>query len=251
MPGICCVRPMAPAAASPYLPKGIKEPDPVYEARIQHARPSGFFRDALRTYAGMLSFLHWRALPPSLQRVIGDVDGMGTDLAVLLFIADLLVLRDGGCLVVVVPPAQLFPSEGHRLEAVARGDRGALPRLMLAPRADLLHWRLSIGSRELLEFTLRSDERRPLRPLQYGATPVLMVGPNGEILSQPAVDDWLYTTYRLRAGRLLGAHPGRPAFQLPSQRLPVGSAGAAAGARRTHPLAGDLVRRRWRPVRRG
>ena len=227
----------------PYLPKGIKEPDPVYEARIQHARPSGFFRDALRTYAGMLSFLHWRALPPSLQRVIGDVDGMGTDLAVLLFIADLLVLRDGGCLVVVVPPAQLFPSEGHRLEAVARGDRGALPRLMLAPRADLLHWRLSIGSRELLEFTLRSDERRPLRPLQYGATPVLMVGPNGEILSQPAVDDWLYTTYRLEqdgfAVRTLAAqrsnsHPsgyqsvqlGQPLVLAGHTRLPAAWYGA-------------------------
>ena len=82
----------------PYLPQGIKEPDPVYDSRIQHAQPTGFFRDALRTYAGMLSFLHWQALPDSLKRIVGDVDGMGTDLAVLLFIADLLVLRDGGCL---------------------------------------------------------------------------------------------------------------------------------------------------------
>ncbi|TVS03626.1 MAG: DUF4055 domain-containing protein [Cyanobium sp. PLM2.Bin73] len=121
---------------------------------------------------------------------------MGTDLGVFLFIADLLVLRDGGCLLIVVPPARSFPSEGHRLEAVQRGDRAALPRLMVVPRADLLFWRLAIGSRELLEYTIRSDERRPLQPLQFGATPVLMIGPNGELLSQPAVDDWLYTTFR-------------------------------------------------------
>ncbi len=78
-----------------YLPPGAKEPDANYRNRVENARPSGFFRDALRTYAGMLSFLDL-ALPPSLQRVISDVDGRGTDLGVFLFIADLLVLRDGG-----------------------------------------------------------------------------------------------------------------------------------------------------------
>jgi hypothetical protein len=41
----------------PYLLQGIKELEPVYESRIRHAGPSGLFRDALRTDAGMLSFL--------------------------------------------------------------------------------------------------------------------------------------------------------------------------------------------------
>jgi hypothetical protein len=183
----------------PYLPQGIKEPEPVYESRIRHARPSGFFRDALRTYAGMLSFLHWRSLPASLQRVIGDVDGMGTDLQVLLFIADLLVLRDGGCLLLVLPPARAYESEGHRLEASLRGDRSALPRLVLVPRADLLDWSLTTDTRQLLAFTFRRDEKRAVKPVQFGATPVLMVGPDGQLLTAPAVDDWLYTTYTLEA----------------------------------------------------
>jgi len=181
----------------PYLPQGVKEPEPVYESRIKHARPTGFFRDALRTYAGMLSFLHWRALPASLQRVIGDVDGMGTDLSVLLFIADLLVLRDGGCLIVVQPPLRSHPSEGHRLAAIAAGDRLSLPRLVLVPRADLLHWRLAPSSRELLEFTYRYDQRQPLQPLQFGATPLLMVDANGELLAEPRIDDWIYCRYSL------------------------------------------------------
>ncbi len=195
----------------PYLPQGIKEPDPVYASRIRHAQPTGFFRDALRTYAGMLSFLHWRALPVSLQRVIGDVDGMGTDLAVFLFIADLLVLRDGGCLILVFPPAKAFPSEGHRLEAIAAGDRASLPRLVLVPRADLLDWRLAPDTRALLEFTFRRDERRPIRPLQYGATPVLMVGPDGQLLAAPRIEDWIYTRFQLAADgfsvRSVGAQP--------------------------------------------
>lgn len=39
----------------PYLPQGIKEPDPVYESRIQHAQPMGFFRDALLAGASLLT----------------------------------------------------------------------------------------------------------------------------------------------------------------------------------------------------
>ena len=181
----------------PYLPQGIKEPGPVYESRILHARPSGFFRDALRTYAGMLSFLHWRALPPLLRLVIGDVDGMGTDLSVLLFIADLLTLRDGGCLLLVLPPTRAYESEGHRNEAIARGERQALPRLLLVPRADLLHWRLATDTRELQAFTIRRDERQPIAPLQFAATPVLMVGPDGQLLHAPRLEDWLYSQFSL------------------------------------------------------
>ena len=38
-----------------YLPQGSKEPEAAYRQRLANARPSGFFRDALRTYAGMLA----------------------------------------------------------------------------------------------------------------------------------------------------------------------------------------------------
>jgi len=37
------------------LPKAEREPETAYRKRLDAARPSGFFRDALRTYAGMLS----------------------------------------------------------------------------------------------------------------------------------------------------------------------------------------------------
>ena len=89
-----------------YLPKGEREPEAAYRKRLDAARPSGFFRDALRTYAGMLSRGSWISLPASLSSVITDVDGRGTDLGVFLAAADLLVLRDGAALVLVLPPEQ-------------------------------------------------------------------------------------------------------------------------------------------------
>lgn len=74
-----------------YLPRGEREPEIAYRRRLEAALPSGFFRDALRTFAGMLASSHWRELPASLQAVISDVDGRGTDLGVFLEAADLAV----------------------------------------------------------------------------------------------------------------------------------------------------------------
>ena len=123
-----------------YLPRGEREPDSAYKRRIDAALPSGFFRDALRTFAGMLTAGHWRELPPSLQAVVSDVDGLGTDLGVFLERADLLVLRDGACLIAVTPPEHLWPSAGDFAQALRQGDRASLPKLQLIERADLLNW---------------------------------------------------------------------------------------------------------------
>jgi hypothetical protein len=84
------------------LPRGEREPESAYHRRLDAALPSGFFRDALRTFAGMLASSHWRELPASLQAVLSDVDGRGTDLGVFLERADVLVLRDGAALVAVI-----------------------------------------------------------------------------------------------------------------------------------------------------
>ena len=128
-----------------YLPKGEQEPETAYRTRLDAARPSGFFRDALRTYAGMLSGGSWSSLPASLTSVLTDVDGRGTDLGVILAAADLLVLRDGAALVRVLPPEHSWPSEGDRQEALRRGDRLSLHRLQLVPRANCLNWELPVS----------------------------------------------------------------------------------------------------------
>ena len=176
-----------------YLPRGEREPESAYRRRVEAALPSGFFRDALRTFAGMLASSHWRELPASLQAVISDVDGRGTDLGVFLEAADLLVLRDGAALVGVIPPQHQWPSEGDRQQALRNGDRLSLPRLLLLERRNVLHWHLpgnpalpdAITWRERQVDGLPADgedassQEPPLHPWIYRTASLTAAGPGG------------------------------------------------------------------------
>ena len=182
-----------------YLPRGIEEPETCYLKRLEAARPTGFYRDALRTYAGMLSRLSWQELPDSLSRVATDVDGQGTDLGVFLFLADLLTLRDGGCLILQLPPQHRWPSEGDRLEALAKGDRLSLPRLQLVPRGDLLNWRLPTDGATgapasgPVEIVWREPRRQALPPRfasGNAAVPTVVIDAHGGLVPDPQA--WLY-----------------------------------------------------------
>jgi len=180
-----------------YLPKGEREPETAYRKRLDAARPSGFFRDALRTYAGMLSRGSWISLPVSLSSVLTDVDGRGTDLGVFLAAADLLVLRDGAALVLVLPPEHSWPSEGDRQEALRRGDRLSLPRLQLVPRANCLNWELPVSYGLPGRIVWREPLNRPI-----SAEPA---GPEGAVAEQitallgdaDAPDRWHYRSLQL------------------------------------------------------
>jgi len=92
----------------------------------------------------MLSRGSWISFPASLISVLTDLDGRGTDLGVFLAAADLLVLRDGAALVLVLPPEHSRPNECVRQEVLRRGDRLSLPRLQLVPRANCLNWKLPV-----------------------------------------------------------------------------------------------------------
>jgi len=183
-----------------YLPRGVEEPETCYRQRLEAARPTGFFRDALRTYAGMLSRLQWQELPDSLGRVLSDVDGQGTDLGLFLFLADLLALRDGGCLILLLPPQHRWPSEGDRLEAISRGDRLSLPRLQLVPRGDLLNWRLPTeGASPALPASgplaiVWREPRRSALPPRYAsgnaAVPTVVLDAHGGLV--PDLQAWTY-----------------------------------------------------------
>ena len=192
-----------------YLPQGNKEPEAAYRQRLANARPSGFYRDALRTYAGMLASVQWRELPGSLAGVLSDVDGLGTDLGVFLFLADLLVLRDGGALVLVLPAEHRWPSEGHRQEAIRRGDRLSLPRLALVPRRDCLDWQLANGDglpqrirwRERCNQPSPGQAQGPVSPL-VGGVAVHLLGSSspGEQPEDP--EAWIYREALLQPGGL-------------------------------------------------
>ena len=186
-----------------YLPRGEREPESAYRRRVEAALPSGFFRDALRTFAGMLASSHWRELPATLQAVISDVDGCGTDLGVFLEAADLLVLRDGAALVGVIPPVHLWPSEGDRQQALRNGDRLSLPRLLLIERGDVLHWHLP-GNHALPD-AITWRERRPnaLMPSKQAAPP-----------QEPPPHPWQYLT-----ASLVADDPGGAGMDLSTETL--------------------------------
>lgn len=186
-----------------YLSRGEREPESAYRRRVEAALPSGFFRDALRTFAGMLASSHWRELPATLQAVISDVDGCGTDLGVFLEAADLLVLRDGAALVGVIPPVHLWPSEGDRQQALRNGDRLSLPRLLLIERGDVLHWHLP-GNHALPD-AITWRERRPNAPNPTTDTPSAQDSP---------LHPWQY----LRASLVADA-PGGPGMDLSIETL--------------------------------
>jgi hypothetical protein len=186
-----------------YLPRGEREPESAYRRRVEAALPSGFFRDALCTFAGMLASSHWRELPATLQAVISDVDGCGTDLGVFLEAADLLVLRDGAALVGVIPPAHLWPSEGDRQQALRKGDRLSLPRLLLLERGDVLHWQLP-GNHALPD-AITWRERCP-----NAFTPANQAAPPQDAPPHP---------FQYLTASLVGDGPGGPGMELSTETL--------------------------------
>jgi hypothetical protein len=200
-----------------YLPQGEREPRTAYEKRLAAARPSGFFRDALRTYAGMLSRGSWLQLPASLNRVLTDVDGRGTDLGVFLAAADLLVLRDGAALVLVLPPEHGWPSEGDRQQALRRGDRLSLPRLQLVPRGNVLDWELPASAGLPQRITWREPLHRP-----HG-------------VAVPGTE----TAVREQIEALLGDGDSPHRWRYRSLRLPTGTDSCAAAEVVDHPVTAD------------
>ncbi|MFO8046135.1 MAG: DUF4055 domain-containing protein, partial [Halomonas sp.] len=61
-------------------------------------------------------------------------------------------------------------------------------------------------SRVLHQLTIRRDFRRPVQPQSFGATPVLIVGPDGSIVEAPRIEDWTYTQVRLLPGGITISH---------------------------------------------
>jgi hypothetical protein len=180
-----------------YLPKGEREPETAYRKRLDAARPSGFFRDALRTYAGMLSRGSWISLPTSLGSILTDVDGRGTDLGVFLAAADLLVLRDGAALVLVLPPEHSWPSEGDRQEALRCGDRLSLPRLQLVPRANCLNWELPVSYGLPGRIVWREPVNQPISAEPAGLEAAVTEQITALLGDADAPDRWQYRSLQL------------------------------------------------------
>ena len=131
-------------ARAKYLPKEPKEPQRAYTGRVMRSKYPSFYRDGVIGFAGALSRWSLRSAPQSFEKVQDNIDGEGTSLKAFLLLADALVLRDQGCLLMVDMPKDL-PAN--------RGDERALqrrPLLTMAERSSVLNWRtVKVGGREV------------------------------------------------------------------------------------------------------
>jgi hypothetical protein len=126
---------------------------------------------------------------------------------VFLFLADLLTLRDGGCLILQLPPQHRWPSEGDRL---------SLPRLQLVPRGDLLNWRLPTDTATAapasgpVEIVWREPRRQALLPRfanDNAAVPTVVIDAHGGLLPDPQA--WLYRSLSVTDDGLVPPQPPR------------------------------------------
>ncbi len=138
-----------------------------------------------------------KPLIASASTLRADVDGRGTDLGVFLAAADLLVLRDGSALVLVLPPEHSWPSEGDRQEALRRGDRLSLPRLQLVPRANCLNWELPVSYGLPGRIIWREPVNRPMSAEAPGSEAAITEQINVLLGDADAPDRWHYRSLQL------------------------------------------------------
>lgn len=141
-----------------YLPQEIKEPPRAYRNRVGRTQFDSRFAPALRSHAGLLNdFLLVEPLESILEHE-RNIDQQGNSLVAFLNDADEMVLRDGGCgILVEYPPERSLSSNLEQLEA---GDR---PYLVLIDRRDILNWNYEFreGRAVILSVVLREKRLMP------------------------------------------------------------------------------------------
>lgn len=112
-----------------------REPDKAFKGRQKRTLFQNFFKIAVNGFPGFLSDIrNTENLFQGLQDYIEDVDGCGTDLKSFLWQADLKVIRDGYCGILVDAPK----SEGIETLADLKKVTSPRPYLVLIDRENIL-----------------------------------------------------------------------------------------------------------------
>lgn len=131
-------------AKEKYLPRELAEPLKAYQGRVTRSKYPSFFRDGIVGFAGALSRWTIRSAPNGFLESQNDIDGNGKSLKAFTMLADQLVLRDAGVLLMVDMPQDMPESR------TAERQSGRRPILRMAERGNVLNWRTKIvGGREL------------------------------------------------------------------------------------------------------
>lgn len=123
-----------------------KEPNTAFESRQKRTLFQNFFKAAVNGFPGFLSDIrNTENLYPGLQKYIEDVDGCGTDFKSFMWEADLKVIRDGYCGILVDAPK----STGIKTLADLKKVTFPRPYLVLINRENILN---GFESKERLTF---------------------------------------------------------------------------------------------------
>lgn len=165
-----------------YLPKEPAEPVKAYEARLGRSTYTPIYRDAIRSYAGLLSRFQLIDVPTSLDDHKDNVDLQGSSIQSFMTSLDEMALRDGGAFVMV----DMMPENGADNFFDQLND-GRHPYLIAIKRADVINWSVRYDrGREFVErVTVRQLRSMPDPEGQFGAMvePVYFVLTPGKVQS--------------------------------------------------------------------
>lgn len=155
------------SAKEKYLPKEPAEPAPAYKARLGRATYAPIFRDAIKSYAGLLGRFQVIDAPASLEENKANVDLQGSSLQSFFTMADEMALRDGGTFVMV----DMMPESGADNFFDQLND-GRHPYFISIARADVINWSVKYdrGMETVEQVTVRQLRSMPDPEGQFGST---------------------------------------------------------------------------------
>jgi hypothetical protein len=163
-----------------YLAKEPAEPEPAYRARLDRSTYAPIYRDAIKSYAGLLSRFQLIEPPQSMLDNIDNVDLAGSSIQSFMTGVDEKTLRDGGSYVMV----DMMP-EGEADNFFDQLSDGRHPYFISINRADVVNWSVRYdGGQEIVEHaTVRQLRSKPNPDGQFGAViePVYFVLTPGRV----------------------------------------------------------------------
>lgn len=149
-----------------YLHQEPAEPHAAYLARLSRATYAPMYRDAIKSYAGLLSRFQMVDVPATLEEHQSNVDLQGSSIQSFLTLCDEYALRDGGTFVMV----DMMPENGVNNFFDEMND-GRHPYFMNIKRADVINWQVSYerGRETVEQVTVRQLRSTPNPEGQFGS----------------------------------------------------------------------------------
>lgn len=143
-----------------YLPQEQKEPPKAYQNRLRRGHFDNRFTPAIKGFAGLLSEFNFTdEVAESIRDAEKNIDLQGNSIAPFLCEADELVLRDGGCGILI----EYQPEDPNILSHRDLIESGRRPYLVTVDRRDILNWdvRYQSGVPVIDRVTIRQTVREP------------------------------------------------------------------------------------------